>query len=125
MFKFGFFTKNYFEMYYPGVWERMKTTPYTRENFLPYEKREEEMIIEYWYKTRTEDGHTRCHMAKLAGGLILEKSEDTRPQGMYAHGLYPFLVEPLYRLDGLPIGLGSVSYTHLKKTPRFESRGGR
>ena len=38
--------------------------------------------------------------------MLLEDSREACPDGLYAHGLYPFVVEPVYRLSGRPFGMG-------------------
>jgi len=110
VFKFGFYHKDWFDKYYPGAILKMKSDRYSRDMSInPVSTADEEwMMIEYWYKTLDAEGRDRVHMAKLAGGVLLEHSEKSKPEGMYAHGLYPFIVEPLYRLDGSPIGLGII-----------------
>jgi hypothetical protein len=44
----------------------------------------------------------------LAGRVLLEDSRQGMPEGVYRHGEYPFIVEPLYPLDGQPVGLGII-----------------
>ncbi|MEX1307339.1 MAG: hypothetical protein AB1Z19_02320 [Eubacteriales bacterium] len=110
VFKFGFFHEEWFARHFPSALNKMKSDGYAKEYFsdLPNTDDDTHMVIEYWYKTADSDGKQRVHMAKLAGGVLLEKSEQVKPEGMYIHGQYPFIVEPLYRLEGLPIGLGII-----------------
>ena len=110
VFKFGFFHDEWFERNYPTALTKMKADGYAKDYLddIPGSDDDTHMVIEYWYKTMDKEGTERVHMAKLAGGVVLEKSEQTKPEGMYAHGQYPFIVEPLYRLEGLPIGLGII-----------------
>jgi len=110
VFKFGFYHKNWFEKNYPGCYLKLRADGYTKDGYsdIPNTDQDEHMVIEYWYKTYDDEGRDIVHMAKLAGGLLLERSEDKKPEGMYSHGMYPFIVEPLYRLEGLPIGLGMI-----------------
>ncbi len=109
-FKFGFFHEDWFRKHYPAALNRMKADGYVNSYFSEMQNSDEDthMVMEYWYKTTDVEGRDRVHMAKLAGGILLEKSEQDRPEGMYMHGQYPFIVEPLYRLEGLPIGLGII-----------------
>jgi hypothetical protein len=72
--------------------------------------------MDYWYKTGGER-NPRVHMAKLCGHVLLEKSEVERPQGMYSHGRYPFLMEPLFPAEASPVGLGLVDI--LKNLQRY------
>ena len=62
------------------------------------------MLIEYWY--RTYDENTRRHeinVAYCAGGALLGKYEK-----VYAHGLYPFVLDVYTEIEGLPVGEGLV-----------------
>jgi hypothetical protein len=47
-------------------------------------------------------------MVTVAGGKVLASSYDVKPQGYFSHGLYPFVVTPLYTIKGSPLGLGIV-----------------
>ncbi|MFZ5975161.1 MAG: portal protein [Bacillota bacterium] len=98
----------WFKMHYPDQEPQMRADAYAR--LMPGEDEsadeEEVLLIEYWYKTRGDGGQSCVHMAKIAGGVLLEDSRKTCPDGLYAHGLYPFIVEPLFRLGARPWGLG-------------------
>lgn len=62
------------------------------------------MLIEYWY--RTYDEETRRHeinVAYCAGMCLLGKYEK-----VYAHGLYPFVLDVYTEIEGLPVGEGLV-----------------
>lgn len=62
------------------------------------------MLVEYWY--RTYDANKRryqVNVAYMAGGALLDKAED-----VYDHGMYPFIVDALTPIEGLPIGEGLV-----------------
>lgn len=67
------------------------------------------MMLEYWY--RLYDAKTRrhtVHVALLAGGALLEASEAESPSGVFAHGLYPFILDVHTPVEGLPTGVGMV-----------------
>jgi hypothetical protein len=110
IFKFGFYHKNWFDKNFPGAFLKMKEDGYTKEGYsdMPRNHNDEYMVMEYWYKTYDDEEKDIVHMAKLAGGILLERSEKTNPEGMYNHGMYPFIVEPLYKMEGLPIGFGMI-----------------
>lgn len=98
----------WFKLNYPEQEPLMRTDAYAR--LLPGEgetdDEEDMLLVEYWYKTRDPGGGTRVHMAKMAGGVLLEDSRKAWPDGLYTHGLYPFIVEPLFRISGRPWGMG-------------------
>ncbi|MBE5780240.1 MAG: hypothetical protein E7328_00235 [Clostridiales bacterium] len=103
-FKFGFFTKEWVLDRYPFASEMLKPDTYT-----PYGGSGDElMMMEYWYKERDKDGVMRLHMAVLCGHALLYHSKVSRPEGMYHHCRYPFVVENLFPLEGMAAGLGIV-----------------
>ena len=66
-------------------------------------------MLEYWYrKYDAKRGATVVHMAKIAGGVLLECSEDLTQDGLYAHGRYPFVLYRFQAMDGTPWGMGMV-----------------
>lgn len=109
-FKIKRHTPDYFERHYPDKAGRIRET-LARQSMDEDTEQAPIRLIEYWYKK-----NGGVHMAKIAGGVLLERSEDTRPQGMYAHGQYPFVMEALYPLQGQPTGLGLIDlYQDLQK----------
>lgn len=103
-FKFGFFTKEFVADRYPFALSMVQPDTYS-----PYGGDGDElMMMEYWYKERDREGVSRVHMAVLCGHALLYDSKRSRPEGMYAHGKYPFVMESLYPLEGMPAGLSVV-----------------
>jgi hypothetical protein len=103
-FKFGFFTREFVADRYPFALSMVQPDTYS-----PYGGDGDElMMMEYWYKERDGEGTVRVHMAVLCGHALLYDSKLSRPEGMYAHGKYPFIMESLYPLEGMPAGLSVV-----------------
>lgn len=70
---------------------------------------ERAMMLEYWY--RKYDAKQRkytIHVACVAGGALLEMSERDTPEGVFAHGMYPFVLDVFTPIEGLPVGIGMV-----------------
>lgn len=111
-FKFSWYPLEYFKAYYPDKWEKFREEKYSKdtENKLTYDdKRNEYLLIEYWYKKWDEKKQKwNVHMAKLAGGVLLEWSEPLFPDGIYEHGKYPFIIDAIYKLEGEPVGFGII-----------------
>ena len=64
-------------------------------------------LIEAWFRVYdSEAKRYRIHFCKVAGGQVLENSCDTRPDGYYAHGAYPFVICRLFPQKGNALGLG-------------------
>lgn len=65
------------------------------------------LLIECWFREfDRERRRYRVHMLKAAGRVILEDSRDTCPDGIYAHGEYPFSVLPLFYRKDCCLGYG-------------------
>ncbi len=62
-------------------------------------------VIDCYYKKR-EGGRTVLHYVKFVGETVLYASENEgRP--LYEHGLYPFVFDTLYPVEGSPCGTAS------------------
>ena len=66
---------------------------------------EKAMLIEYWWREyNNETRKYTINVAYLAGRTLLEKYED-----VYAHGMYPFVVDVYTEIEGTPIGDGLIT----------------
>ena len=68
-------------------------------------------VVDWYYKKRGADGRVRLHLCKFVAGIheplfASENEADYAEQGWYAHGLYPFVFDPLLRCKGSPAGFG-------------------
>ena len=64
-----------------------------------------------WYYRRSEGGHEVLHYCKYVGTTVLYASEDDEKlggRGWYDHGMYPFVVDPFYPVEGSPAGFGLI-----------------
>ena len=69
-------------------------------------------VVDWYYKKMTEDGRTVLHYCKFCGDVILyatENDPELHERGLYDHGLYPFIPDVLYPLEGQVAGFGKVS----------------
>ena len=68
------------------------------------------MVVDWYYHTYY-GGKKTLHLCKFVGDIILYASEDD-PQlaerGLYDHGMYPFVLDPLFPVEGSPCGFGYV-----------------
>lgn len=62
------------------------------------------MLIEYWYRQydKAKNNYT-INVAYFAGKALLEDHRD-----VYAHGMYPFVVDVHTAIEGIPVGEGMV-----------------
>ena len=65
-------------------------------------------VIDWYYKVR-QGGKTILHYCKYVDETVLYSSEDEgEAEGYYADGLYPFVMDPLYPVEGSPAGYGMI-----------------
>lgn len=71
------------------------------------------MVIDWYYKTKL-GSRTVLNYVKWVDDIILYSSEDDplhpeyAEEGFYRHGMYPFVMDTLYREKGTPAGFGFV-----------------
>lgn len=78
-------------------------------------------LIEAWF--RVYDPKSKkfsIHFVKLAGGVVLENSALTKPQGYYEHGMYPFVICKLFPQKGSAYGFGITDL--FKDANRFSDK---
>lgn len=71
---------------------------------------EKSAVVE-WYYHKSLNGKRVLHYCKYCNGEVLfstENEPEAYPNGWYAHGLYPFVFDPLYRTAGTPCGFGLI-----------------
>ena len=68
-------------------------------------------IVVDWYYKKNANGKTVLHYVKYVNDEVLFATEND-PQfsdrGWYDHGLYPFVFDPLFRVEGSPTGFGYI-----------------
>ena len=112
VFKFRPYHREWFEKRYPEVAALMETdasalSERAHDEYIMQSDSESIMLIECWEREFDEKtGRASIHMKRMAGGVVLEDSRRIKPEGYYAHGLYPFTVTPLYERKGTFLGLG-------------------
>ena len=80
-------------------------------------------VIDWYYKKR-QGGKTVLHYCKFVGDTVLfatENEEDYRDRGWYDHGLYPFVLDPMFRTAGAPCGFGYIDVA--KSAQEYVDRG--
>lgn len=71
------------------------------------------IVIDWYYKKTDSTGNQVLHYCKFVEGEVLFASEnepDKYPNGWYEHGKYPFIVTPLFPVEGSIVG---YSYTDI------------
>ena len=71
---------------------------------------EKSVVVDWYYKKRV-GRKTVLHYCKYCNDVVLyatENDPERRDRGWYDHGLYPFIFDPLYRVEGTPAGFGYI-----------------
>lgn len=113
-FKFGTRSKEWFRRHYPKQYENIAYRTTIDRKYKPESgivtrsvASNTATIIEAWVKYfDTETEETSVHMVKLSGPVVLECSAEVKPEGYYKHGQFPFVITPLYPVNGTPWGVG-------------------
>ena len=67
-------------------------------------------VVVDWYYHSYDSGKKVLQFCKFVGDEVLECTEDTMPdRGLYDDGAYPFVLDPLYPVEGQPTGYGYVA----------------
>ena len=68
------------------------------------------VVVDWYYKKRV-NGRNVLHYCKFVDNIILYSSENDpklRESGWYAHGMYPFVFDPLFPIEGSIFGYGYI-----------------
>ena len=64
-----------------------------------------------WYYKKMVGGKTVLHYCKFVNDVVLfatENDPNFAERGWYDHGMYPFVFDPLYTVEGTPAGFGYI-----------------
>ncbi len=111
VFKLAPYPEEWFRAHFSKKFEEMVSDPVTivprRDGYLNRGNGNELLLLECWEREYDPELRIhRVHMAKLAGGVLLEDSRELKPEGYFAHGRYPFVVTPLFTRKGTALGYG-------------------
>lgn len=129
------------EAQYPQLRGRLKSSPFTATRFLYDDAVSTEgkaTVIEVYYKKRRPGGVV-LHYCKYVGDTVLYATErdagesaagpahpgeealpappeERQEEGLYDHGRYPFVLDPLFPVEGSPCGYGFVDLCYNVQT---------
>ena len=106
---------------YPQLRGRLKSSGFLANRFVYDDAVSTEgksTVIDVYYKRR-QDGRTVLHYCKYVGETVLYATEneaalarmegrETEGRGLYDHGLYPFVFDSLFPIEGSPCGYGFI-----------------
>ena len=68
-------------------------------------------VVDWYYKKMNSQGRIVLHYCKYVNDVVLfatENEPDFADKGWYDHGLYPFVFDPLFSVEGTPCGFGYI-----------------
>ena len=68
-------------------------------------------VVDWYYKKRNSQGKIVLHYVKYVNDVVLfatENDPEYAERGWYDHGLYPFVFDPLFSVEGTPCGFGYI-----------------
>ena len=68
-------------------------------------------VVDWYYKKRNAQGKVVLHYCKYVNDQVLfatENEPEFAERGWYDHGLYPFVFDPLFSVEGTPCGFGYI-----------------
>ena len=68
-------------------------------------------VVVDWYYKRRQNGKSVLHYVKFVDDVILFATENDpalRERGLYDHGMYPFVFDPLFPIEGSIFGYGYI-----------------
>lgn len=72
---------------------------------------EKSVVVDWYYKKRNSQGKQILHFVKFVNDEVLYATENDAnlvEVGIYAHGRYPFELDPLFSTEGTPTGFGYI-----------------
>ena len=99
------------EKAYPELEGKLNSTKLTLEEYKTDDKidlSDKAAVVDWYYKTH-EGGQTVLHYCKYVNETCLYSSEEQGlAEGYYADGMYPFVLDPLFPVEGSPAGYGYI-----------------
>ena len=86
----------------------IEPSQYVYEDYI--DTSEKDCVVDVYYKKNGPNG-TILHYAKFVRDVLLfstENDPNLSQAGLYAHGMYPFVIEPVYPVKGSICGFGYV-----------------
>ena len=72
---------------------------------------EKSVVVDWYYKKVNSQGKQILHYCKFVNDVVLfatENDPNFAERGFYDHGKYPFIFDPLFRVEGTPAGFGYI-----------------
>ncbi len=114
VFKLSLKTRDYLSAHFPEAApfltaDAFGTPDAVEDGVLHADRKDAMLFLEYWWREYdVVNERYSVHMAQIAGNQVLADSRDVKPDGLFEHGMYPFLITPMFTRKGSCLGLGIV-----------------
>lgn len=98
---------------YPQLEGEALSKPFSVRKFITEDRTDEanKAYVVDWYYHVYQNGRKILHYCKFVGTTVLYATEDVpelAERGLYDHGLFPFVLDPLFPVEGSPCGFGFI-----------------
>lgn len=105
--------KELLKQQYPQLEGEALSRPMSLRKFLTEDRvsDEDKAYVVDWYYHTYQGGKKVLHYCKFVGDVVLYATEDQpelAERGLYDHGLYPFVLDALFPVEGSPCGFGYI-----------------
>lgn len=110
------------EQIYPETKGKLTNSAYNVKQYIyddSVDNSDKSCVVDWYYKKYTDKGW-QVHLCKFVDEILLFSSENEAekyPNGWYAHGKYPFVIDCLYDIEGSIVGYG---YTDICKDDQIQ-----
>lgn len=112
---------------YPQLKDRLSTPTVSVSKYIyddTVDTSDKSAVIDWYYRKTNSQGKTVLHYVKYVNDVVLfatENEEQFKDRGIYDHGKYPFVFDPLFRVEGTPAGFGYIDVA--KSAQEYIDRG--
>ncbi len=101
------------EAMYPELKGKLGAREYTATEYAydDADPEQDKSSVVDWYYKKWQNGRQVLHYCKFTGDTVIYATENDpawRDRGIYDHGLYPFVLDTLFRIEGSPAGFGYI-----------------
>lgn len=102
------------ESQYPQLMGKLSTATIDIAKYVYDDKvdtTDKSVVVDWYYKKINSQGKQVLHYCKYVNDTVLfatENDERFAETGYYEHGLYPFIFDPLFTVEGSPAGFGYI-----------------
>lgn len=98
---------------YPQLSDKALNNKMSLRKFITEDRKDDsdKAYVVDWYYHTYNGGKKVLHYCKFVGNTVLYSTEDVpelAERGLYDHGMYPFVLDPLFPVEGSPCGFGFI-----------------